>query len=436
MRRFLRLPSGVRFVWFVATLYFVLRGASSYGRPAARFPDTLGYESLVFHGANDRFWPVPLAFRFAQTMGARVFLHVVIGTVAWAWLAIVLSRSSRFPRAVMSIVLITGLVPQVVRWDLAILSESIGISLAVAAVAATVWAARSPSMTSRLSWFAVVIPCAMVRPGHLVVLAVCTVGALTIVATSRGRRMVAASLILVAASTWGWSLLAGNRPTSELNLYTVLAERVVTNDATYAWFVSHGMPDIPGMRTAEGYDFTGDLPPDLATFVNLPEGQQPPALVRAGGLELATWIRAHGWRTFARWTITHPSENWSRIASLASTTLDPPNDDFLPLEPRTLVPRALFRGWWLWIIAGVAALAVGFARPGGSRSARALVAMAFTTAAVWALALLASGIEHQRHAATVAVVVRVIALAALANVTTSMIGAADPVRARREDPRD
>lgn len=419
MRRFLRLPAGARFLWLATFAYFVLRGAASWGRPVAIFPDTAGYESLVFRGSNARFWPVPLAFHVVSGAGARVLLHVLVGTVAWTGFAAIASRRTRWPRAVTIVILAIGLTPQVVRWDLALLSESLGISFTIAAVAATLWMAADPSVASRLSWFIAVVLCAFTRPTHLVVLLACAAGAVVVAVSSRGRRMLVATVVLVTASAWGWMLLVGNRSTSELNLYTILAERVATNDGRYSWFTGHGMPDIPGVREAEGYDFAGELPAELATFVGLPVGQQPPAIIRAGGLPLASWVRSHGWRVYGRYVVTHAGDSWSRISSLAAPTLDPPNDDFLPLDSRSVMPRAMFRSWWLWSVAGIAAIAAGAARPGGGRVVRALVAMACTTSAVFAVTVLCSGIEHQRHAATVAVLVRVITLAAFANLTVT-----------------
>lgn len=433
MRRLLRLPSGATFTILAVAIYTVVRALSSIGRPVASFPDTIGYETLSYMGRNDRFWPVPLAFHIAHSPGARVALQVVVGVIAWSWLAAVLSRESRVPRTITAVVLAVGLVPQVVRYDLALLSESLSISFAVGAVAATMMVAQRPSITSRLAWFGAVSLCAMTRPTHLIVLVACLSGATFLAVSSRGRRMVVPALVLVSVSAWGWSLYSGNQRTGELNMYTVLAERIVTNDARYEWFIGHGMPDVPGVRSAEGYDFAGQLPAELAAFVQLPVGQQPPAIIRAGGLDLARWVRDDGWRTYARFVATHPADTWSRIASLTPSVLDPPNDDFLPLEPRSLVPRLLFRTWWLWAVAGIAATAAGLARPGGARVARAIVAMSVTAALVHSANLLTSGIEHPRHSATVAVIVRVLALCAVANVATS---APEVVGRRRARPDD
>lgn len=409
------MPSGSLFTACASGIYLGIRVLSSFARPAATFPDTVGYETLSFLGSGDRFWPIPFAFRLADSVGGRIALHVLVGWLSWTWLSVVLAKGARFPRTVAGATLLVGLSPQVVRYDLALVSESLATSLTVAAVAATLWVVRSPSLVSRLMWLPLVTLCGFVRPTHLIVVFVCLAGAVTCAVKSRGRTMLVSSLVLVCLSAWGWSLLAANRGVSELNLRTVLAQRIFPKEDRYNWFVDRGMPDIPGLRESIGYDYVGQLPDDLATYVDLPLGQPAPSSVRVGGFEFARWVRTHGWFTYARYTFTHPSDTWSHVTRYTSAVLDPPNDDFLPLSPRTIVPRLLFRGWWLWILLGVAALGAGFVRPGGARTTRAIVAMAGTTALVHLATLLASGIEHQRHSATVAVLVRVLALCAVAN---------------------
>lgn len=412
MRRLLASVTGPRFPHAAVVLHLCIRVIGVWGRPAGRFPDSSGFESLSFFGDNLRFWPVPLAYRIADTDGSRIALQVLAGTAAWTWLAMVLARGSRFPRTVTAAVLVLGTVPQVSRWDLAILSESLGISLTVAAVAATVSLARRPSFVSRAVWVTALIGCALVRPTHLLVVVACIVGAGWTLAVSRGTRGIATTAVLVLVGAWGLSLQSGNRPMSTLNMYTVLMERVVTNDVRWEWFVARGMPDVPGMREAIGYDFSGQLPAEVARIVDLPPDQAPPSLMRVGGTDLAEWVRDRGWSTYARWVVTHPDDTWERVSSLTPAVADPPNDDFLPLEHRSVVPRILFRGWWIWGLILVAGIAAAHARPATRRVARAIAAMGTVTVAVHVAGLLASGIEHPRHGATAAVALRVLAVCA------------------------
>lgn len=416
MRRLVPLTRKSSITALVIAAYAVLRAGASLGRPVARFADTTGYESLRFIGSIDRFWPVPLVFHLFDADVLRVAAQIVIGVAAWAWLAVALARTSRFPLTMSCAVLLVGLSPQVIRYDLAILSESLGISLAVMAVTATVSLTRSRSNGMRIIWSATMTTCAMTRPVHLIVLFACAAWCLLRFLRSSRIPSAIPVLTLGVLSIWGLMLLHGNRSTSMLNMYTVLAERVVPNDARYAWFTTHGMPDIPGVRESEGYDFAGDLPPDVASIVSLPTGQAPPALIRAGGVPLATWVRDHGWPSYARYVLTHPSDSWNRLTDLASPTLSPRNDDFLPLQSRTIIPRTLFGDWRIWTLAGFAAIAFSLLRSANPALSTATMVMYGLTFTVHAAALFTSGIEHPRHSVTVAVMLRVLPLVAVSMI--------------------
>lgn len=396
----------------VALAYAMLRITVVVGQPAARFPDTTGWLNLTWWGDNDRFWPVPLVFSLASSDGVRVAVHVAVGTAAWVFLATTLSSLSRFPRTIGYLTLLVGLTPQVVRWDLAILSESLSISTAVLVIAATVrLIARTAGL---LPWILFVCLFGLIRPSHLIVLFTCMAVSVIVVVQSRGARLLFPAVVFVSASVWGWALLEGNRATSHLNMYTVLAERIMPHDERYQWFVAEGMPDIAGAREAQGYDFSAQLPDDVRRIVGLPTDQQPPTLMRVGGTELATWVRDRGLETYTRFVLTHPGDTTQRLADLADATLQPPNDDFLPLESRSVVPRVLFVTWQFALGIGAVALVVAAMRSGGGRVAVGLIALATMIAGVYALSLLYSGIEHPRHVSTVAVAVRVWALASLA----------------------
>lgn len=395
---------------FVA--YAVLRALVVLGKPVGRFPDTDGWLALAWWGDNERFWPVPAVLTLAGSDGVRVALHVMAGTVAWVYLAFTVARLSRFPRTTGLVTLAVGLTPQVTRWDLAILSESLSITFTVAAIAATIRLATGAG--SLVAWMCLTSLVGLTRPTHLVV--VFAIAAVAAVSTARSRlqRHAIPALVFVAVSIWGVVLLDGNSPTSRLNIYTVLANDVAPSDERWSWFVDEGMPAAPGAREATGYDFAGALPDDLASIVDLPVGQQPPAIVRAGGVALAEWVRDEGVTTLARWIITHPAESLGTLADRADATLSPPNDDFLPLETRQVMPRLLFGPWEVWAGLWAAAALLATLRRRAARDVRTIAAMGVSVAVVYGITMLFSGIEHQRHAATVATAVRVVALASFA----------------------
>lgn len=382
------------------------------GRPTARFPDTDGWLQLTWWGDNTRLWPVPAVLSLAGSDGARVAVQFALGTAAWAYLALTLARLSRFPRAMGLTTLAIGLTPQVTRWDLAILSESLGITFSVVAVALTVKLARAQG--SLVAWLGAITVVGLTRPAQVIIVVACAVVCLVIAIRSRAQRLLLPALVLTVMSVWGLALVNDNAPTSRLNVYTVLANDVATSDERWAWFVDAGMPDVPGARDAVGYDFAGALPDVLAAIVELPVGQQPPAIVRAGGVTLAEWVRDHGISTLTRWALTHPDDVLSVAAARADTVLSPSNDDFLPLETRTTWPRVVFGPWQVWVGAWAAAAVVAVLRRRAGREVRAIAAMGTAVAVVYLVTMTYSGIEHQRHAATLAVAVRTVALASVA----------------------
>ena len=413
MRRFAFLSRTQTFPVVAIFVYFLIRSTASVGHVAGHFPDSLSYETLTFVGKGDRFWSVPLFYSWFTTEESRVFVQVLVGTCAWGALALTLARRSAFSRSVIAITLFLGLAPQVIRYDLAILSESLGISFAVMAVATTLWICDSPGTLARVCLCASVTLCVFTRPTHLVVVTALLCGAIVSIAMSKGRRHIPTVIALSFLLSWGLVQLNGNKPYSTLNFYTVLMDRIIPSDARYQWFVSEGMPDVPGVRESSGYDFQGSLDPHLLNIVKLPEGQQPPSVIRAGGTSLATWVVDHGWKTYGKFIVTHPSDTWERFTELSSPTLAAANDDFLPLENGAMQTRSFFMPWKLWAPVGLIALAFTAIRPLHRKRTLALCGMALITAVLYAATVLTAGIEHQRHAVTVAVLLRVLALAAV-----------------------
>ena len=395
-----------------AVLYTLARYTAVSGTTPARFPDSTGWLTLDLWGSNDRFWPVPLVFALTGSDDLRVLAHVVIGAAAWTWFASAVAGLVRWPRTTALVVLAVGLAPQVVRYDAAILGESLGTSFLVGLAAASIQLARRRA--GPLPWFALLAVFGLVRPTHLVVLVPIAGWFIASAVRSRGARHAGAAVLLGVAAVWGLALARGNDATSRLNVYTVIAQDVIVDDARFAWWVNHGMPAPEGLREATGYDFAGDLPPDLAAIVDLPVGQQPPAVVRAGGVELAEWVKKDGLITQVRWVLTHPGDAWRHATSRAPQVLSPPNDDFLPLDTRTVAPREVFGDWRLWVILWCAGTLAAFVRASKRAEGRLLAVAGLFLATLFVVTMNFSGIEHQRHGASIAVGVRVLGLVGLA----------------------
>ena len=415
----------------VAVTYAVLRTLAVAGLPPARFPDSAGYLTLDLSTPIARPLPVPLLYALAGSDPARVALQVILGVAAWVWLAHELSSASRRPGTVRWATVVIGLTPQVIRFDQAILAESLTITAGVALVAATLRVAASGrALTASAGWVAAFVLFVTVRPHHLVFLfAAAAAVAARAVAGRRLPRVLGAVLIL--ASVLGVQQLRSNTPTSVLNMYTVLVEQVVTDPVATEWFVENGMPRFAVTENISAYDTPEMLAPEMLAYLDLPEGQMPPRLMRIGGMELARWVHEDGWSTYARWLVTHPSGTWTRLVDLAGPTMDVADDGFLPLGTRTVVPRVFFVPTVVCMLVTLFGL-VPAALGGRRRTALAIVAALAGALTLYAVAMLTSGIEHPRHAAVAAVLVRVTALAGAAQflavrVRTDATSPASPV---------
>lgn len=408
LRQLMRTPTFTPLAIFLA---FAIRALASIDRPIARFPDTAGYETFHFLGDIDRFWSVPFLYGFVDSDVGRVALQVAIATAAWSWCALILSRMSRYSRTVLTAVLLIGVSPQVVRYDLALLSESLGISFFVLAIATSLHLRKNTNSFSVIIWLVSLTLCVYTRPVHLWVLVIVLLHPIVTFIARRGRTISLTTVTLLILSGGAFLQLRANSSTSALNFYTVLQERVITDDSRFDWFTQQGMPVSTGMRDATGYDFTDQFPSEVAAIIPLPEGQVPPTLMRVGGVPLAQWVQENGWKTYAYYVLTHPADTLSRLTSLTNATLSPPNDDFLPLENGPMIPRVLFGSWELWSLLTVGALVVVFLK--SRKDFSYLASLCITLIAVYATSLLTSGIEHPRHSVTSAVALRLIAIVAL-----------------------
>lgn len=406
----------LRMPWFAVTaaaVALIVRAMASVSQNAVRYPDSVGYDTVKFFTHTDRPWPIPFVFSLAGSDSLRIVFQVLLGTAAWVFLAGVLSSISRFPRTAFASTLLLGVSPQIIRYDVAILSESLSITFAVTALAATLYRLHTRTMVSNVMWGTALTLCVLSRPTHLVVVIVCLVPSTIAFVHARARKITMTTLALLALFGAGIVSLRTTSHVSLLNMYTVISSRVISDDDRFAWFVERGMPNIPNMRTATGYDYAEELPADVAAVVQLPVAQQPPQLMRVGGVQLATWLKNNGWREWARYLITHPSDAFAHAKQLAGPTLNPPNGDFLPLKNGAMIPQSIFLTWQLWTMLSGVALLAGFLRPKTRPTSQLLVACMLTTWSIYFITVHTSGIEHVRHAVTVSAMIRILGLASL-----------------------
>ena len=402
--------------WFgvvALVLSFAVRGIAAVGQTVQRYPDSVGYDTLKFFSPTDRPWPIPFIYALTGSDTSRVVAHVIIGTLAWGSLAWVASRGVRWQRTAFIAVLVLGLTPQVIRYDVVILSESLSISFAVLAVASTMYRLAVRSTFATVWWALSLMLCAMSRPTHALIIVACLAPVMWKFLSSRGKNLNLGSVGLLLLLLSSVFTIQQSQHMSLLNLYTVVSSRVISDDQRFDWFVDRGMPVSDGMRTATGYDYKEDLPGDIAAIVQLPIGQQPPSLMRVGGVELAKWLKDNGWRNVVLYLITHPSDTVSHSARLVNATLNPPNGDFLPLQNGPMIPWAVASTWQMWVIVFAASCALLIVQRSTRRHAALLIGMLCTTTMIYIATVHTSGIEHVRHSSTVAVIIRILGLTAL-----------------------
>jgi len=413
MQRVLGLLPMPRFGLVALAVSLMVRASAAIGQTPQRYPDSVGYESFSFFSQTDRPWPIPLVFSLAGSDATLIVIHVVMGTIAWGALAWVVSRSVMWQRTAFVTTLAVGLSPQVIRYDVAVLSESLSITCVVMAIASTLYRLQSRSTISTMWWAMSLTLCVLSRPTHLLIAVVCVIPVIWTLIQSRGKALTTGGIGLIALCLVGIYTVQQSSHVSLLNLYTVVSSRVISDDQRFQWFVDNGMPNIEGMRLATGYDYAIDLSQEVARVVNLPVGQQPPSLMKVGGVELATWLQDHGWSTVAKYLLTHPQDTFRHAQQLADGSLTPPNGDFLPLENGPMIPWASFLTWQIWALVFVTSCGLLVLRRSQRRTAFLLLAMFATTWLMYLATVHTSGIEHVRHSSVVAVSLRVLGVVAL-----------------------
>ena len=328
--------------WKTASIaYAVVRIAGVVGVSPVRFNDSAGYMHVDLVRPSLRTWPVPLVYGLLGNDAIRVIAQAVIGCLCWILFAALATRDCRFPATLRAVVLLVGLAPQVTRFDSAILSESLAISSAVLLAATLIGVSRSRAwrVPALLAWAFFVF----VRPENLVVGAV--VGGAALLLVVLRRRVPAAAAAVIIVGLVGLQYLGSVSTVRDLNMYTVLATRVMNDSARYAWFVERGMPNIPGIRYVDGYDYAVTVPRDIREYLHIPDEQDVPAIVPAGGMELARWVHTEAWRTYAHRLLTHPGETWDLVSSYLGPSLDARAHTFLPTTNRAIVPDWVFGKW-------------------------------------------------------------------------------------------
>lgn len=399
----------------IVLAFVVCRITMVWDKPIARFPDTLGYLTLDFSGSATRLWPVPLLYEVVTSDTARVAVHVALGIVAWLWLALEVRLLVPNLRRVAPIaVLFLGATPQVARWDLTILSESVGISIVVATFACWTHAVRTRTTAAWVAASCLTVLFGMTRTAHVpIMILVATVAVVLAFRAGLHETLKVVVPVLAVGCLAGLLMLSNNSAVSTLNFYTVLSERVLGNPEASSWFEANGMPWNDTFNEARAYVYRDDLPANVLEYLDVPVDQSPPQLMLVGGMEVAQWARNDGWQTYVRYLATHPYDTITSAATQLNPLLDPTDATLLPLDPRPIVPRSVFGPWAAWLGAACFAVAATIRRYRFD-SRLAVPCVAVLCAVPWFyINVYGSGIEHPRHAITLAVVLRISCLVAI-----------------------
>jgi hypothetical protein len=395
-------------------VFAALRTWRVIGRPIARFNDTAGYLEFDPFGSGARFWPVTLPFDLLANDISRVVAHLVVAVGAWGFLAWVVTEPIRGRhRWAAPLVLLVGLTDPASRFDITILSESLGLSYAIAAMGSWIWLVRRRDRLSGALVIATTGLFGMTRNTHVGLLVVITIIALIFWFFREPNRFRGAIVgALSVLSLFGLLLLASNHSMTNLVMYYTVAQQVLHDEAAIAWYADRGMPVTDEILSAAGGGFVyrDDLPPELATLLDLPESQPPPTLMLAGGMELARWMRASGKSTYVSYLLAHPSRTISVLTSRTDLLLNPTY--LLPLAVRPLIPPWVFAPWQWCVVAILASAAAAGHRKWDAATYISLATLALAVFWFSTVALAGPGTE-QRVAVTLAVVIRAAAVVAV-----------------------
>lgn len=233
--------------------FATLRMSASVRAPSL-FNDSPSYDQLSFLGHEPRLWTVPLVYTLAPSNVLREGIQILVGIVAWSFLAVTVGgalRHHRMRHVALVAVLLLGLVPEIVLWDGAMLSESLSLSGLVILVGLLL-RLRAPTPKRLAATLGVTLLWAFTRQTNLVTFL--AISPLVVAFTFwRLPLRSAAPVALVVAAIAGWGAYAlfvaeQTAPANHVirfNSFELVTDRIALDPAALRYFVSHGMPRAP-----------------------------------------------------------------------------------------------------------------------------------------------------------------------------------------------
>jgi hypothetical protein len=266
------------------------------GRAPAVYNDSASYLVIDFSGNALRLWTVPLVYWPFTSNEGRVAAQTAVAVVSWlaaaravaslvrSWLAKVVGFVG---------VLLIGLSPLTTVWHLAVLSESLAISLSMCLFAAAVAFVSKPTCVRVGVLAGATLVWAFTRHINLLVLAAAL--PVLVVLTVRHRQHRALMTFYVVALTvmvvWGGRSFFTTSYITTYNSAGLLFDRVLID------------PEGPRLVREAGLE----VPAELDTFAGNYAPNAPAILARD---EVYGWVNANWTPFYLRWLIIEPEQTW------------------------------------------------------------------------------------------------------------------------------
>ena len=315
----------------VALVAFAIVRLTSVARTTpAVFPDSSGYRSgfrdftlVSLTGGQPRPWGITAFMALWPGLDSLTFAQAVLGVVAWSFLAVevwlLLSRTL-WRRVAVVLVLLLGLVPAVVGWDAAVLSESLSISTGILSLAALLRAIRRPSGWSIALLVGLSLWFTMTRPLTLIVVLAWGGVALVLAAISPRARVawLLGAVLLIAEAGYSY---AYNQATD--NAWVAVSGHSRTT-AAYAYNIGFNPVGDDVLVSVRASDAPRCMIPaaqaDVArhgttVWVNKTVAECP---------QMETWATANWGSWWRRWLVQHPHQAAAIVRSQMSGALATP----------------------------------------------------------------------------------------------------------------
>jgi hypothetical protein len=355
--------------------YLLLRASGFFGIETIRQLDTDGYLEVSSHPvwsldflAGGRSWTVPLLWKaLPDSDVARATGQFLLSIACWPLLAAAVARAMR-PTALryvaFALVLVFSLSLAVIRWDYAMLSESVSISLTALVLAGWLELVRAPRPRMAVALLAVMALWVFARDSNGI-LALMTVP-LALIWVVRPGPLGRGWAGLLAGGTlaiFAAGLLASTTDQAQLRrnerpILHVIGRRVLADADKTRWWRAHGMPEPPFRVLRERASLAG------IREGGLPTDPQTDAFLK--------WAREEGRDTLARYLLTHPAQTAKETFGKRQRLLSGVTVGYLSPGAREVVPEPLdeliyprdSQDVWFWMVAiglgaGALALAVG-----------------------------------------------------------------------------